>query len=313
MNGYGVVLVTYNSATAIGTALDALAAADPADILVVDNGSTDRTLEEVRKRPDVRLIANPWNRGFAAAANQAFENVHCDCILLLNPDATPAGPLNELADACAQAGVAAAGGKLIGSDGRAQAGFMVRRLPTPWTLAFEALGINRIWSGNPVNRRYRCRGFDPECAAEVEQPAGAFLMLRRQVWRALGGFDDRFFPLWFEDVDFCKRALKAGYRILYVPTASAKHSGGHSIRQLSSANRAGYWYATLLSYAAKHFRPTAVRAVCMGVVLGSLVRAFFSIIRGDNLKAKTAVRVIQLAGRFFISGSRDADLVSVAA
>ncbi len=74
------------------------------------------------------------------------------------------------------------------------------------------LGLNRLWPGNPVNRRYRCLDLDLEAAADVEQPAGAFLLIRRDAWQALGGFDEGFHPIWFEDVDFLKRARDAGYR-----------------------------------------------------------------------------------------------------
>ena len=98
-----------------------------------------------------------------------------------------------------------------------QAGFTLRRLPTPLVLAFEVLLINRLWPGNPANWHYRCYGFDYDEPGEVEQPAGAFLMFRRQVWEQLGGFDERFYPIWFEDVDFCKRIRDHGGRIYYDP------------------------------------------------------------------------------------------------
>jgi GT2 family glycosyltransferase len=74
---------------------------------------------------------------------------------------------------------------------------------------------------------------DLERPAEVEQPAGAFLMLRREVWHELGGFDEGFHPLWFEDVDFARRARNRGYRFLYTPLAVAAHRGGYSAEALN--------------------------------------------------------------------------------
>lgn len=304
MSAYGVVVVTYNSEREIGRCLDSLRASAPeADIVVVDNGSTDGTLSEIRKRPSVRLIANPWNRGFAAASNQGISVLQHDCVLLFNPDAQSPKALEALAEACSEAGVAAAGGRLTDLKGREQAGFMVRRLPGAWTLVFEVLGVNRIWPGNPVNRRYRCFDFNAGRAQQVEQPAGAFFMVRRQLWQALGGFDESFYPLWFEDVDYCKRARDAGYRILYVPEASAAHTGGHSVRQLSCASRHAYWYGTLLSYAGKHFRPGAVRAVSVAVTLGVLLRGAVDAVRFRNLAStNAATKVVGLAGRYFKAG-----------
>lgn len=312
MSAYAVVIVTYNSEAEIGRCLDSIASYSPeAEVLAVDNGSTDRTLEEIRNRPRVRVVANPWNRGFAAACNQGIALLQQNCILLFNPDAGSPSGLDALAAACSTEDVAAAAGRLTGSDGRAQEGFMVRRLPTPWTLAFEALGINRIWPANPVNRRYRCHGFDAERAQPVEQPAGAFLMIRRQAWQALGGFDESFYPLWFEDVDFCRRASDAGYRILYVPDASAAHMGGHSVRKLSCASRQAYWYGTLLSYAGKQFCPGAVRAVSVAVTLGALLRGLLDVVRFRGFEStNAAIRVVGLAGRFFRAGRSEMAVLS---
>src|SRR5687768_14215892 len=266
----GIVIVTHNSADHIGACLDA-ATPTGAEIVVVDNASRDHTIAEVARR-GVRMITNSANRGFAAAVNQGFAVLDSAYILLLNPDSVLMSGLEPLREACARPKVAAAGGRLLDDRGCPQVGFMVRRLPTPATLILEALLLNRIWPNNPVNRRYRGLGLDYNTSLEVEQPPGAFLMIRRVVWQELGGFDEDFFPLWFEDVDFCRRVNDRGYRILYVPGAVAKHTGAHSIHQLSLEMRQIYWYGNLLRYSAKHFGPVAVRAVCLAVAAGSLIR-----------------------------------------
>ena len=125
---------------------------------------------------------------------------------------------------------------------------MVRRFPTPAALILEALLLNRVWPNNPVNRRYRALDLKIDAPAPVEQPAGAFLMVRRAVWEELGGFDEGFYPLWFEDVDFCRRAANRGYLLYYVPAAVAKHTGAHSIPQLTVEMRRFYWYGSLLRF-----------------------------------------------------------------
>lgn len=301
MNRIGIVVVTCNSEREIGRCLDSLPAG--VETVVVDNASRDATRREVASRQAVRLVANPWNRGFAAAANQGIGALDCDLALLLNPDVELVSGLDSLASQCALAGVAAAGGKLLGNDGRSQAGFMVRRLPTPLTLAFETLGLNRLWPGNPVNRRYRCFDLDPDAEASVEQPAGAFLMIRRDVWRQLGGFDESFFPVWFEDVDFAGRAAMAGYTMRYSPLTVAKHSGAHSVGKLPRFTRDLYWYGSLLKYAVKHFARGGVVVVCTSVVVGSVLRAVLALPQERRLEAlHSCARIMRLAGALLLSG-----------
>jgi len=290
--------------------LDALAEMAP-DLAatVVDNASTDRTAELVRQRtvvnPRVRLVANRDNRGFAAATNQGFAKTAADAILLLNPDVRLRTNLSPLIEACRAHGIAA--GQLTGPDGRPQAGFTIRRFPTPWSLAFELLGINRLWPGNPVNRRYRYLDRDLDREGPVEQPAGAFLMARRDVWEHLGGLDDEFYPVWFEDVDFCRRAAQAGYRAEYVPQVCAEHAGGHSVRKLPAARMEEYWYDSLLRYAAKHFRPWPYRAVCFAAVLSTVPRTVAGMIREQNLNpVVSCYKILRLAVRRLASRTRPA-------
>jgi len=264
--------------------------APSAAAIVVDNASTDRSLARARQalsdRPGANVIANPRNLGFAAAVNQGFAAASADCVLLLNPDVTLSTPLDPLERAALDHGLAA--GQLTDSSGRPQTGFTIRRLPTAAALIFEMLGINRLWPGNPVNRRYRYLDRDLNQPGPVEQPAGAFLMIRRDVWRQLGGFDESFHPVWFEDVDFCRRALDAGFRIEYLPQVKALHTGGHSVSQITVGCRMGYWYASLLRYAAKHLPPPAYRAVWLAAILGAVPRMTVGMIQEKSLGPASA-------------------------
>src|SRR5208283_3241408 len=117
----------------------------------------------------------------------------------------------------------AAGGALFETDGKPARGFAFRRLPTLATLLFEAVLVNQLWPGNPVNRRYRCLDADYSQPQEIEQPAGACLAIARETWDEVGGFDEQFYPVWFEDVDLCKRLLERGGKIVYCPTARFRH------------------------------------------------------------------------------------------
>jgi hypothetical protein len=203
-------------------------------------------------------------------------------------------------EACQEHGLAA--GQLTGQDHHPQVGFTIRRFPTPAALIFELLGINRLWPGNPVNRRYRYLDRDLEQSGPVEQPAGAFLMIRRDVWENLDGFDEDFHPVWFEDVDFCHRAVDAGYRIEYIPGVRAEHAGGHSVNKLPAAHMQVYWYDSLLRYASKQFNPASYRGVCLAAVLSTVPRTVVGMIREQSLNpVVSCLKIMQLAGKRLVS------------
>jgi len=265
-------------------------------VIVVDNASSDGTCERVRQFPGVELLANSQNEGFAGAVNKGVGALDTEFALVLNPDVRLLSPI----EAFCEAGADLATGKLVDSKGEMQAGFVLRRFPEPITLIFEVLGLNRVWPGNAVNRRYRYLdgGLDEEL-----QPAGAFLMFRREVWRKLGGMDTEFRPIWFEDVDFCKRAWDAGYQARYVPEVVAMHRGGHSIKILNWRCREVYWYASLLRYASKHYRRRAFLGVSGAVLLSSVPRAVLGVFRWRSFQAITVyARIARLAARSMVSG-----------
>ena len=302
MQDVGIIVVTFNSQAEIGSCLER-AVATGADVIVIDNASEDESRQEVERR-GVRLIANPRNLGFAAAVNQGVRALSAPFLLLLNPDAMIQTSLEPLRQTCLDSQTAAAGGMLIDDRGKPQAGFMVRRFPSLAALCFEALGVNRVWPRNPVNWHYRCLDLDYGSLLEVEQPAGAFLMFRRDAWEKLGGFDENFYPLWFEDVDFLKRAKDNKYRVRFVPDCVAKHTGGHSIQKISLEFRQFYWYRSLLKYAAKHFPRGAEKLLCLAVILGSVLRTVVGLPCQRSLQPIAVYgKIVRLAGHQLFFGS----------
>jgi N-acetylglucosaminyl-diphospho-decaprenol L-rhamnosyltransferase len=300
MTRTGVVIVTYNSAGMIERCLKSCG---DLPVVVVDNASKDATCDLVRRHSFATLIANPGNYGFAGAANQGVTALDTTLVLLLNPDVELKTPIDELEAACLEAGTGSAAGQLVDEQGQPQRGFTLRRFPKASTLIFEVLGLNRLVWVNPLNRSYRCLDVDLSRRGEVEQPPGAFLMFRREVWQRLGGFDTQFYPVWFEDVDFCKRLRDLGLKIQYVPRVTAVHQGGHSIAGLGWECREVYWYVSLLRYASKHFRPHAFRWVSAAVVLGSLFRTAIGVMTRRSFRPITIyARIGRLAGRSLISG-----------
>ncbi len=304
------VIVTHNSVDVIHSCLEALSKMSPGmPAIIVDNASSDNTVNLVRARSGLRLIANPNNPGFAAAVNQgACEAGESEFILLLNPDVELATSVDQLTDSARQHGLAA--GRLVDRVGRTQAGFSLRGFPTPAALVCELFGINRLWPSNPINRRYRCLDRDYDQPGMVEQPAGAFLMVRRDVWEKLGGFDEQFYPIWFEDVDFCRRAVDAGYQIAYVPCVIARHEGGHSVGKIPQGPRATYWCVSLLRYGAKHFRPGAFRWICAAVALSSVPRMVVGMITSRTVSpVRTYLKIMRFAGHCLVAPKHVRDAV----
>jgi N-acetylglucosaminyl-diphospho-decaprenol L-rhamnosyltransferase len=275
--------VTYNSAGSIEPCLRALRQHDDQqewERIVVDNASRDQTVAAVQSAdPGPRLIQNPANLGFAAAANRGAQSAAGKILLFLNPDAVAApGALQELARALGPAGVGAVGGLLMRADNQPDRGFIVRRFPTVATMAAEILLLNRLWPRNPLNRRYRCLDLDYAQSQDVDQPAGACLAIKREVFESVGGFDEGFFPVWFEDVDLCRRLRARGSRIVYCPRALFTHTGGHSVSQVPLADRQIFWYRNLLRYFRKHEGSAAVATLRACIAAGMTLRSLAALV-----------------------------------
>lgn len=296
------IIVAYRSAAVLGRCIESvLPHVD--EVLVIDN-SPDEETAQVAARYPVKLLRHPENLGFAGAVNQGVRSCDAGLLLLLNPDVTLAVPILPLVEACQRPGAGAAAGLLVDPQGHPQTGFSVRRLPTPAALIFECLGLNRLWPGNPVNRRWRGLDLDLTRAQPVEQPAGALLLFRRDVWQRLGGFDERFHPLWFEDVDFLSRLRLDGYTVWFDPAVRATHDGGHSLGGLTSGIRQEYWYGNLLRYAAKHFGPLSLRATAVAVLAGVVARNLMTGNLGSFMPGEPSYRILGLGLRVLLRGAQ---------
>ncbi|MCS7190841.1 MAG: glycosyltransferase family 2 protein, partial [Fimbriimonadales bacterium] len=178
---------------------------EPFEVIVVDNASSDGSAAMVcAEFPQVILIANTQNLGYARGNNQAIARAQGEFILLLNPDTEVFSDTLDQAIAFLRAHPdgGAIGARQLFPDGRVQAS--VRGFPTPANLLFEVSGLARLF---PRSRRlggYRMRWFRYDTVAEVDQPMATFLMTRRAVIQQVGLMDEAF-PLFFNDVDWCYR------------------------------------------------------------------------------------------------------------
>lgn len=277
------VVVTYRSNTVLPSCLDGLRGR-VAEAVVVDNCPGARPPGELRERHRwVRWIDSRSNLGFAGGVNLGVAATTAPFVLLVNPDCELLTGVESLVEACSRRRTAAAGGRLVDTSGATQRGFVFRSLPSAVTLACEALGVNGFWPGNPVNRRYRQLDRSTVAACRVQQPAGALLMIRREVLARLQGLDEGFHPAWFEDVDLARRLQDAGYILRYEPSCVARHEGAHSVRTLPLPGRLEAWYGGMLRYAEKHFSPGAARWVRLSVVAGLQIRALRCVARNGPL------------------------------
>jgi GT2 family glycosyltransferase len=290
-----IILVTYNSAGVLEPCLRSLADSG-AEIIVVDNASADDSVI-IAEACGARVIANAVNRGFAAATNQGVAATTGSEVLILNPDTVLIEGLPALAETLAADRCAgAAAGVLVDSvTGQTQAGFSVRRLPNFATLGWEVLGLNRIWPGNPVNRKYRCLDLDLSERQTIGQPAGACLMVKREVWNQLGGFDEGFYPLWFEDVDFCLRLAQADLAIWLEPRCRLLHSGGHSLEKIGLKERQLYWYRNLFYYVKKNMGSAAAPGMRVLVCIGAGARIVAALLSGRIGQTGAFRAVLRLA------------------
>jgi hypothetical protein len=219
-------------------------------------------------------MALPQNVGFARANNQALKHARGDVLLLLNPDTEPLpSSLAALVDFCAthqKAGVV--GGKLRNADGSVQPS--VRQFPTTLVLCLLLTRLARLFPRLSSFQRYLMSGFSYEREATVDQVMGACFAIPRDSFRALGPLDEGYW-IWFEEVDYCRRAWRAGYEVWFTPRAEIVHHQATAFRQASPLWRAWRFSRSALHYAYKNLGPVAAGLVLVCIPV-SLLTAMLS-------------------------------------
>jgi GT2 family glycosyltransferase len=219
-----VVVVTYNAAPYIEQCLSSVAGWDT---VVVDHGSTDRTVPLVREKfPHVRLVEQE-NLGLAAGWNRGIRETNASWVLILNADAWAVGDgveqLLRFAESRPEAGMV--GPKLLNTDGSLQRS--VRGFPTLWRLTTEYFFLRKLAPRTRALNAFYAGGFDHDHVTEAEFVMGSVMLVRRQAIDQVGLLDEDFF-LFSEETDWAYRFRRAGWKVLFYPGAEFVHVGGAS-------------------------------------------------------------------------------------
>jgi N-acetylglucosaminyl-diphospho-decaprenol L-rhamnosyltransferase len=237
MSRVGVVIVNFNAGALLAEGIARVRQARGAaawDVTIVDNASTDGSLDALHEASDVRVMRNTENVGFGVACNQGAGAGDAPWILFLNPDCALAPGVVEhlVAEADAQPDCVAIGPRIEDPDGTTQGsargdpdlfagvagrtGLLTRLLPSSGMVARQVVWPERVPPG--------------QASVEVDWLSGACLMVRRTAFAAIGGFDPGYFMYW-EDADLCRRLRERGGRIRYAPSVHVRHAVGHSSRR----------------------------------------------------------------------------------
>jgi len=243
-----IIIVSYNACADLAQCLQALHDAPPAashEVIVVDNASTDGSVEVARRWDDVQVIESGTNRGFAAASNIGIRAARGTNVLLLNSDALVGpGSLDAMMSALATHPEASVvGPRLVDGEGRAELSF--GRMLGP-LVEFRQKRLVRAHArgDKSVSRRVEAM------TRRMQWPdwvSGACLLVRREDAEAVGLFDERYF-MYLEDVDFCAAIRARGGRILFSPLAEVVHFRGRSGRGAPAATHAAYQRSHIAFY-----------------------------------------------------------------
>ncbi|MHB0913496.1 MAG: glycosyltransferase family 2 protein [Armatimonadota bacterium] len=279
-----ILIVNWNTRELLARCIESVYAHPPAvdfEVVVVDNASTDGSAAMVRERfPDVRLIANAENAGYAEGNNQGLRVSAGRHVLLLNPDTEvrPGALYALVAFMDAHPNAAAVACRLVGPDERVQRS--CRSFPDPRGVLFEYLGLARLFPRSRFFGSYRMTWFDYATETEVDQPMASCLLLSRQAIDKVGMFDKEF-PIFFNEVDWCYRAKKSGWKVYFTPTAEVLHHGGASTRQVKPA-MVRESHRSLVAFYERYYK---------GRISGPLYRfIMFAIAVNSHLAAKRAER-----------------------
>lgn len=290
-----IIIVNWNTGEQLRACLASIAAAgregfDLRRVCVVDNASSDGSADgHADLDIPLELIRNSSNRGFAAACNRGAAGSAADYLLFLNPDTrllhdSLSAPLAFMERERSER-IGVVGIRLVGDDGmphRASAKFPAARHFFSRIFGLDVLFPRLLPS-------YRLLDWDHMENRFVDQVTGAFFMVRRTLFEALGGFDERYF-VYMEELDFSRRMGGAGWKSFYLADVTAYHKGGGA-SETDRGRRLFYMLRSRMVYAFTHFgRPTAVALALCSLLIEPVIRTASALVRGSMVQARETAR-----------------------
>jgi GT2 family glycosyltransferase len=253
-----IIIVSWNVADMLAACLDSIFSSlhPNIEIIVVDSASSDHTIAMLHERyPQVRLLAQTTNVGFTRGNNLGLEAATGGCVLLLNPDTEVVDDavvqmvkyLDENPD------VGILGPHTLNSDHTTQS--TRRRFPTITTAFFESTWLQGIAPKSVLERFYMTDTSD-DAILDVDWVQGSALMFRRDVYDQIGGLDEGYI-MFSEELDWCKRAKDAGWRVVYLGTVKIIHHGGKSTEQVVARKHIHFQESKLRYFRKYHGRAVA--------------------------------------------------------
>ena len=282
-----VIIVTYNNADDISACLDSLPwGTHKLDVINSENNSRDKTREKISRwisihpNKPIRLLNHQTNIGYARGVNTGLKNAYGERILLLGPDTQMTGEalsmLHAVLDQKSDVGIAAP--QLLNFDGSIQPS--CRRFPTLSDILMELSGLPRLFP-TQFQACWKMTDFDFQTAMDVDQPEASCLLIRKKAANMVGPMDTRF-PLFFNDVDWCRRFVEKGWTIWFAPEAKVKHKRGSSVKQqpiysIYRSHQAFFKY--FRKYASRPYERFLLLPVGFLLIFTGLIRCFGSIFR----------------------------------
>ncbi len=254
-----VIIVNYNVQAYLENCLIALNASEvdgDVEIIVVDNNSFDGSVEMLRSRfPQVKVVKNRTNLGFARAVNRGFQESSGEYLLVLNPDTlVQEDTLNVLTQyMVGHPEVGICGPKILNADGTLQLSCK-RSFPTPGVALPKIVGLSKIFPGSRWAGKYNLTFLDSDQVHNVDAISGSCMFIRREIFKHVGQFDDRFF-MFGEDLDFCYRTIQAGFEVHYVPLTQIVHYKGESVK-VAPFDSLKWFHEAMALFVDKHFSRT---------------------------------------------------------
>ena len=276
MNDLTVIIVSYNCRDYLNQCLHSVADSRPGcsyKVIVVDNNSEDGTVAFVESNfPNVQLLCNKGNVGFARANNQALQKNESRYAMLLNPDTlVREGAFDAIVNFLDEhMDVWALGPAIFNGDGSPQRTGV--RFPSNWNLLVESVFLDRLFPHSKVFGAHRELYKDYSKPRAVDFVQGSCLVVRKEVIAKIGLLDERFF-MYFEETDWCYRIKQAGGKVMFLPFAEVVHFGGDMVGHFDE-RRLKHYHQSLLKFYRQNYSSLGLFWLKMILIVRSIIRVF---------------------------------------